>query len=463
MKYVSTRGQAPELGFGEAMMTGLARDGGLYVPASVPEMPEGEIAALAGLPYEEAAYRVMRPFVGEAFSDEAFRGCIDRAYAGFGHDARAPLVQLGPKHFLMELFHGPTLAFKDFAMQLIGQLFQTALAQSGQRITIVGATSGDTGSAAIEAFQGIEGVDVFIMFPDGRVSEVQRRQMTTPRAGNVHALAVDGDFDDCQALLKAMFNDFPFRDRVGLAGVNSINWARVLAQVVYYFTAATSLGAPHREVDFTVPTGNFGDIYAGSIAKRMGLPVGRLVIATNQNDILHRTLVSGRHEKEGVVPSISPSMDIQVSSNFERALFDAYGRDGAAVTQLMEELKADGGFPVSQGAMEALRETYASGRASEAETTGVIRDMSVRTGEVLCPHTAVGVKVAEEHLDPARPMVTLATAHPAKFPDAVEAATGARPPLPNRMADLYDRSERMTRVANDLAAVEQLIEEHRAT
>ncbi|MCB2127293.1 MAG: threonine synthase, partial [Rhodobacteraceae bacterium] len=282
MRYVSTRGAAPVLSFGEAMLTGLARDGGLYVPEGSPAMPPDEIAGLAGLSYEETAYRVMRPFVGDTFTDAEFRGAIDAAYRGFGHAARAPLVQLAPNHFLLELFHGPTLAFKDFAMQLIGQLFQIALARDGRRITIVGATSGDTGSAAIEAFRGLDNVDVFILFPEGRVSDVQRRQMTTPSEANVHALALAGDFDDCQARLKDMFNDFAFRDAVGLAGVNSINWARVLAQVVYYFTAAVSLGAPERAVSFTVPTGNFGDIFAGQIAKRMGLPVERLVIATNQ-------------------------------------------------------------------------------------------------------------------------------------------------------------------------------------
>ncbi len=459
MRYVSTRGDAPVLNFQDAMLTGLARDGGLYVPETVPQMRPDDIAALAGVPYEDAAFRVMRPFVGEVFSDDEFRDAIEAAYAGFGHDARAPLVQLGSNHFLLELFHGPTLAFKDFAMQIIGQLFQRALARDGRRITIVGATSGDTGSAAIEAFRGLDNADVFILFPQGRVSEVQRRQMTTPAEANVHAIAVEGDFDDCQAAVKDMFNDFAFRDEVALAGVNSINWARVLAQVVYYFTAAVSLGAPHRAVSFAVPTGNFGDIYAGSIARRMGLPVEKLVIATNQNDILHRTLVSGAHKKEGVTPSISPSMDIQVSSNFERALFDAYGRDGRAVAQLMAEL-GEGGFTVSQGAMQALREVYASGRVSEEETSATIRDMHARTGEVLCPHTAVGVKVAEEYLGPT-PVVTLATAHPAKFPDAVEAATGRRPALPSRMASLYDRSERVTEVPNDLSAIEDLIRERR--
>ncbi len=458
MRYVSTRGQAPSLSFEEAMLTGLARDGGLYVPETVPEMSHGDIAALAGRPYEEVAFQVMRPFVGDTFTDSEFRELIGKAYASFAHPARAPLKQLGPNHHLLELFHGPTLAFKDFAMQLIGQLFQAALQRSGQRVTIVGATSGDTGSAAIEAFRGLDNVDVIILYPHERISEVQRRQMTTPREGNVHTLAVTGDFDDCQAALKDMFNDFAFRDEVGLAGVNSINWGRVLAQVVYYFTAATSLGAPHRLVDFTVPTGNFGDIYAGDIARRMGLPVGKLVIATNRNDILHRTMETGEHRKSGVTPTISPSMDIQVSSNFERALWDAYDRDGAAVAQLMAELRNDGGFAISQGAYEHLRDSFASGRASEDETRETIRRIHEQTGELLCPHSAVGVHVAEQSMGE-NPMVTLATAHPAKFPDAVEAATTIRPPLPSRMAGLYERAERVTRVENDLAALQSTIRE----
>ncbi len=458
MRYVSTRGQAPSLSFEQAMLTGLARDGGLYVPETLPRFDAAEIAALAGLPYEEVAFRVMRPFIGDSFTDDEFRGLIDKAYASFAHPARAPLVQLAPNHFMLELFHGPTLAFKDFAMQLIGQLFQASLQRSGDRVTIVGATSGDTGSAAIEAFRGLDNVDVVILYPHDRVSEVQRRQMTTPRESNVHALAVTGDFDDCQAALKDMFNDFGFRDEVRLAGVNSINWGRVLAQVVYYFSAATSLGAPHREIDFTVPTGNFGDVYAGDIARRMGLPVGRLVVATNQNDILHRTLTSGDYRKGKVTPTISPSMDIQVSSNFERALWDAYDRDGAAVAQLMTELKSAGGFAISQGAIDRLRDNFASGRASESETRETIRQVHYDTGALLCPHTAVGVQVAEQQIG-ANPMVTLATAHAAKFPDAVEAATTIRPPLPSRMAGLYDRPERVTRVENDLAALQSTIRE----
>ncbi len=455
MRYISTRGQAPALKFLEAMMTGLARDGGLYVPEVVPGLPE--IGALAGLSYEETAFRVMWPFLGGAFGEAEFRGLIAKAYAGFGHAARAPLVQLGPGHFVLELFHGPTLAFKDFAMQLIGQMMQAALAKSGERITIVGATSGDTGSAAMEAFRGLANVDLFILYPHGRVSEVQRRQMTTPAEANVHAVAMDGDFDAAQARVKDMFNDLAFRDEVRLAGVNSINWARVLAQVVYYFYAGSALGAPGRAVSFTVPTGNFGDIFAGYIARKMGLPIEKLVIATNQNDILDRALRTGRYEMDGVKPSISPSMDIQVSSNFERALFDAYGRDGKAVAALMAELES-GGFAISQGALAMLRETFASGRCSEAETSATIARVFAATGEVLCPHSAVGVKVAEEHLG-STPMITLATAHPAKFPDAVEAAMGVRPGLPARMADLFQRKERVTRSANDLKALQALVRE----
>ena len=460
MRYISTRGQAPVLPFAEAMMTGLARDGGLYVPETIPQLSHAEIAALEGVSFEEAAFRITRPFVAESFSETELREAIRRAYQGFGHAARAPLVQLAPGHFLLELFHGPTLAFKDFAMQLIGQLFQIALSREGRRITILGATSGDTGSAAIEAFRGLPNVDVFILYPHGRVSEVQRRQMTTPDDANVHALAIDGTFDDAQARLKDLFNDHAFRDGVGLAGVNSINWARVLAQVVYYFTSAVSLGAPHRPVSFTVPTGNFGDIFAGSIAQAMGLPVDRLVIATNQNDILDRALRTGDYRVGRVEPSVSPSMDIQVSSNFERALFLAYGGDGAAVAQLMDELKS-GGFAISQGALQHLREIYDSGRVSESETLATIARVRAETGEVVCPHSAVGIKVADEHRRPGVPMITLATAHPAKFPDAVDQAIGVRPELPPHMARLFDLPERLDRVENDNEALKSLILERR--
>lgn len=458
MRYVSTRGAAPVLGFDGALRAGLARDGGLYVPQSLPRWTPDQIADLAGLSYEDAALRVIHPFVGDAVAKVDLAAMIRDAYAGFGHPARAPLRQLAPNHFLLELFHGPTLAFKDFAMQLVARLFAHSLARTGGQITVVGATSGDTGSAAIEAFANLPGVQVFILFPHGRVSDVQRRQMTTPTAPNVHALAIDGDFDTCQALVKAMFNDHAFRDRVGLAGVNSINWARVMAQVVYFFTAAVALGAPHRRVSFTVPTGNFGDVYAGSIARGMGLPVDRLVVATNQNDILHRALTTGAYVPGGVRPSVSPSMDIQVSSNFERALFDAFGHDPAPVAALMADLGA-GGFTLPQGALAALRSIYASGRVDEGQTLATIARTQAATGEVLCPHTAVGVAVAEGHLGPV-PMISLATAHPAKFPDAVQAATGLRPALPTRLADLMDRHERVVRLPGRLDAIQAHVLSH---
>jgi threonine synthase len=457
MKYISTRGNAPILSFEDAMLTGLARDGGLYVPETISQMSHGDIAAMAGLPYEEIAFRVMQPFMGDSFSENELMDAIIKAYAGFSHDARAPLVQLGPNHHLLELFHGPTLAFKDFAMQLIGQLFQKALGRRGEQVTIVGATSGDTGSAAIEAFRGLDSANVFILFPNGRVSDVQRRQMTTPVEPNVHAIAMEGTFDTCQAMLKDMFNDFGFRDGVKLAGVNSINWARVLAQVVYYFSSATALGAPHRKVSFTVPTGNFGDIFAGYIAKRMGLPIDRLVIATNRNDILHRAISTGRYDMDTVLPTITPSMDIQISSNFERALFDAYDRNGGAVTQLMGEMK-QGGFGISQSALEGLRKHFDSGSSAEDTTSATIKAIFESTGELLCPHSAVGVKVAHDHMGKS-PMITLATAHPAKFPDAVEAAMGIRPVLPDWISDLFDRPERLTEMPNDLQKMKSLIRE----
>ncbi len=457
MKYISTRGQAPALSFEEAMLSGLATDGGLYVPENWPSLSAEEIAAMAGLSYEETAFRVVRLFTGETFSEAELKGIIKRAYASFRHPAKVPLVQVGANQFIAELHHGPTLAFKDVAMQLIGQMFEVVLKRRGERVTIVGATSGDTGSAAIEAFKGLDAVDVVILYPHGRVSEVQRRQMTTPDQSNVHAVAMDGDFDDCQARLKDMFNDASFRSEVKLAGVNSINWARVMAQVVYFFTTAVALGAPHRKISFTVPTGNFGDIFAGYVAKRMGLPIERLVIATNQNDILHRTLQNGEHRKEGVEPSISPSMDIQVSSNFERLLFDLYDREGDAIEQLMGEL-GQGGFALSQGALERLRAEFDSGVCSEAETSATIANMLEDTGEVLCPHSAVAMKVAVEHTgNPSVPMVILATAHAAKFPDAVEAACGLRPSLPPHMADLFERQERVTRCTNDLSSLKALI------
>ncbi|MER2605640.1 MAG: threonine synthase [Siculibacillus sp.] len=458
MRYVSTRGEAPSLGFSDVLLAGLARDGGLYVPESWPVMTADEIADLAGKPYPEVAFRVISRFTGDDLAPAELRAMIDGAYASFRHPAVTPLTQLAANHFLLELSHGPTLAFKDVAMQFLGRVMDHVLAARGERATIVGATSGDTGGAAIEAFRGRERVDVFIMYPHGRVSDVQRRQMTTVNDPNVHAIALEGTFDDAQGILKGMFNHFSFRDRIRLTGVNSINWARVVAQVVYYFYAACALGGPHRKVSFCVPTGNFGDIFAGYVAKKLGLPIEKLVIATNVNDILHRTLETGAYELRDVVPSISPSMDIQVSSNFERLLFEAMGRDGAAVSTLMSSLGQAGSFTLPETALAAIRADFASGRTDEAETSATIARIRAETGETIDPHTAVAVAVAERFLDATTPMITLSTAHPAKFPDAVETATGARPPLPVWLGDLMERPERFDVVTNDLVAVERFVE-----
>ena len=461
MRYVSTRGAAPALGFADVLLAGLARDGGLYVPEAWPELPAEDIRALAGLPYSEAAIRVLTPFAGGEIADADLARMTREAYAGFRHAAVAPLVQIGPRHFVLELFHGPTLAFKDMAMQWLARLMDHVLKRRGERVVIVGATSGDTGGAAIEAFRGVEAADVFILFPHGRVSEVQRRQMTTVAAPNVHALAVEGTFDDCQGIVKGLFNDHAFRDRWGLSGVNSINWARLAAQVVYYLTAGVALGAPMRPIAFSVPTGNFGDVFAGYAAARLGPPVSRLIVATNVNDILARCLATGRYELRGVVPTQSPSMDIQVSSNFERLLFEALGRDGSAVAGLMRDLARTRAFTLDQATLESMRAGFSARRADEAETAATMRRVFAGTGYLLDPHTAVGVTAAEqEALDPTVPVVTLATAHPAKFPDAVEAATGVRPALPPHLADLLEREERYAVLPNDAAAVAAFVEAH---
>lgn len=462
MRYISTRGQAPALTFEETMLTGLARDGGLYVPESVPTLSLDEIAGFAGKPYEDVAFTVMRPFIGDCFSDSEFRHLIERAYSGFQHAARCPMIQTGSNEWVLELHHGPTLAFKDVALQLMGQMLDAVLVRQGRKVTIVGATSGDTGSAAMHAFRGSSSVDVFFLHPAGRVSEVQRRQMTTAAEPNLHAIALEGTFDDCQARVKDMFNHFAFRDEIGLAAANSINWARVLAQVVYYFTAAVAVGAPGRPVNFSVPTGNFGDIFAGQIARRMGLPIQTLLIATNENDILHRTLQTGLSENTGVSPTIAPSMDIQISSNFERLIFELYDNDGSAVEQLMQEQKSTGSFRLSQGAWHRLREGWASERSDRAETLSAIKSVAADGGTVLDPHTAIGVVAARKaDLDPSIPMIVLGTAHAAKFPDAVEEACGQRPNLPPHMADLYDLPERMTQLPNDLTTLEDHIRQER--
>ncbi len=458
LQFVSTRGDAPVLDLAEVTLAGLASDGGLYVPATWPKLSTQEIESLAGLSYADLAVEVMSPFVGAAVARDTLRDMAGAAYNTFDHRAVTPLRQIAPDEWVLELFHGPTLAFKDCALQFLGRLFDHLLQQRKQRVTIVGATSGDTGSAAIEACRDRDAIDIFILFPNGRVSEIQRRQMTTVSSVNVRCIAVDGNFDDCQALVKGMFADTAFRERRNLSAVNSINWTRIMAQVVYYFFAAVALGAPRREVAFSVPTGNFGDIFAGYVAAQMGLPVARLCIATNSNDILARFMASGSYEVQGVTPTMSPSMDIQVSSNFERLLFDLLGRDGAAVATLMHELKTTGRFSVSENALGAARELFAAGSTDEALTIDTIRSEWDATGVLVDPHTAVGIHAGRATRAQGAPLVHLATAHPAKFPDAVEQATGRRPALPERLADLASREERFEVLPNDLATVQAFID-----
>jgi len=461
VQYVSTRGTAPVLGFEDALLAGLARDGGLYVPETWPRLGEGELRALAGRRYQDQVLAVTRPFLSGAIPEADLADMVEAAYAGFTHAAVVPLRQLGPNDWLLELFHGPTLAFKDVAMQLLARLIDYELARRGERATIIGATSGDTGAAAVEAFKGLPSVDVFILHPKGRVSEVQRRQMTTVSDANIHNIALEGTFDDCQSIVKALFADLAFRERKKLAGVNSINWARVMAQIVYYFSAAVALGSPDRAISFVVPTGNFGDIFAGYAAKRMGLPVARLTIATNVNDILTRLIASGRYELEEVVATQSPSMDIQVSSNFERVLFDALGRDAEAVVRFMADLAEHGCFALPQGILDAVRGDFDAGRTDEAETLEEIAATFRETGQLVDPHTAVALSVARRHRpDGNAPVVTLATAHAAKFPDAVKRATGVEPDLPPHLADIHARAERFETLANDLDCVRGFIEAH---
>jgi len=458
MRYVSTRGEAPSLDFVEVMLAGLARDGGLYVPEAWPQLAPETIAGFAGRPYAEVAVEVIRPFVGQAIEEADLARAAQEAYGTFRHPATAPLIQLGNSLFVLELFHGPTLAFKDLAMQLVARLMDQVLRKRSERTTIVVATSGDTGGAAVEAFRGRSQADVVVLFPHHRISEVQRRMMTTVADANVHALAIEGTFDDCQALVKAMFNHHAFRDRLRLSGVNSINWARVVAQAVYYFTAAVALGAPHRKLAFTVPTGNFGDVYAGYVAARMGLPVDRLVVATNVNDILVRALAAGEYEVRDVVATTSPSMDIQVSSNFERLLFDAYHRDAKAIRALMGSLAQSKRFAVASLALKEMRALFTADRASEEEGAATMRATMREAGYGVDPHTAIGLAVAEkETRDPSVPMIALSTAHPAKFPDAVEAACGTRPALPEWLSDLMQRPERVTILPAEQSAVEKFV------
>lgn len=462
MDYISTRGQADALSFEGVTLAGLASDGGLYVPRAWPKFSHDEIAAMAGLPYVDLAVRVMAPFVEGSLTREELRGLCEAAYGRFSHKAVVPLAQLDESNWLMELFHGPTLAFKDVALQLLGHLFERFLSNRDTHLTIVGATSGDTGSAAIDAVAGREKVDIFMLHPDGRVSDVQRRQMTTVLAPNVHNIAIDGSFDDAQAMVKRMFGDTDFTSRFTISAVNSINWARLMAQIVYYFAAALQLGAPHRPVAFSVPTGNFGDVFAGYVAAQMGLPVARLVVATNVNDILHRALSAGDYSAGSVTPTAAPSMDIQVSSNFERLLFDLEGRDGALTAARMRGFEASKAMQLSPAMRAAAQGLFASARIDPDEMGIAMRSAWDGAGQVIDPHTAIGLGAAHRMqadgtLDRSIPCVTLATAHPSKFRDAVERSTGLRPRLPARVGDLFEREERFERLPGDYLTVRDYI------
>lgn len=460
MRYVSTRGRAEELGFEDVLLAGLARDGGLYVPKQWPHFSSDELDALAGRPYAEIATRVMAPFIDPDIPEAEFAQLVTDAYAGFETQDVAPLHQIEPGLWIMELFHGPTLAFKDVAMQLLARLMDRALKQRSKRLTIIGATSGDTGGAAVEAFRGRGAVDLFVLHPKGRVSEVQRRQMTSASEDNIFNIAIEGTFDDCQALVKALFNDLALRDRLALAGVNSINWARIMAQTVYYFTAALALGRQEWPLTFSVPTGNFGDIFAGYVAAQMGLPIKRLVIATNENDILQRTLETGRYEPKGVRATSSPSMDIQVSSNFERLLFEVSGRDGRRIRAMMEELGRDGALQIEEGELTQIREHFSAHRVDEAETAATIAHLRAEHGYLADPHTAVGVAAAmRERATSANGVVALSTAHPAKFPDAVMAACGEQPEVPTRLKERLQASERCDTLPNDQDKLARFIAE----
>ncbi|MSP83931.1 MAG: threonine synthase [Alphaproteobacteria bacterium] len=457
MRYVSTRGGAPELDFGDVLLAGLASDGGLYLPRAWPRLTPEMLAGFQGRAYAEVAAAVMQPFVAGSIPAGEFAALVAAAYAGFDQAAVAPLRQLDASLWLLELFHGPTLAFKDFALQVLGRLLDRELGRRGLAVTVVGATSGDTGSAAIAACRDRPNMQVFILHPKGRVSEVQRRQMTTVTSKNVHNLAIEGSFDDCQALVKGMFADANFRERQRLAAVNSINWARVMAQIVYYVTAAVALGAPHRPVGFAVPTGNFGNVFAGYAARRMGLPIDRLIVATNANDILVRFLATGRYQPEGVVPTLSPSMDIQVASNFERLLFECHGRDAAAVARLMGELAAKGEFQVSANALAEARGLFGGHRVDDRDVLETIARVARTSGVTVDPHTACGIAAARAAAG--APTVVLGTAHPAKFPEAVRRALGRDIPLPPAMADLMGLPERVHGLPNDLATVQAFIRE----
>ena len=454
MRYISTRGQAPVRDFSGVLLAGLAEDGGLYMPQSWPHFSADELRAMRGLPYPDLAARVMRDFVGDCIDEATLLRLCRESYADFGSPAVVPLIQLGPNLWTQELFHGPTLAFKDMALQLVGRLFDHVLSQRDERVTIVGATSGDTGSAAIEACAGRERVDIVILHPEGRTSEVQRRQMTSVLAANVKNLAVAGTFDDCQDLVKAMFADVPFRSEVHLSAVNSINWARILGQIPYYVAGALALGAPDCEIDFAVPTGNFGNVLAAYAAKRIGVPIGRLVVASNRNDILARFLAHNDMSAKGVEPSLSPSMDIQVSSNFERLLYELLDRDAAKTAATMVEFRATGKMPISHEAWQKATALFVGYRMGDDETLSAIKALHASSGYLADPHTIIGIEAARALGREGVPIIAEATAHPAKFPDAIMAATGIHPPLPAHLADLYEREERYTCVPAEIEVIE---------
>ena len=459
MEYISTRGSAPALDFEGATLAGLASDGGLYLPREWPRLSEADIRELRGLSYADLATRIMRPFVAGSLSDDELEQLCHKVYDEFGHAAVTPLAQLNETHFLLELFHGPTLAFKDVALQMLGHLFETFLERRGERLTIVGATSGDTGSAAINAVAGRERVEIFMLHPDGRVSDVQRRQMTTVRAPNVHNIAITGSFDDAQRHVKRMFADETVTGTLRVGAVNSINWARLMAQVVYYFHSALALGAPDRPVAYSVPTGNFGDVFAGYVAAQMGLPIERLIVATNVNDILHRALTDGDYSAGETTPMITPSMDIQVSSNFERLLFDCGGRDGSALADQMRGFDEARSMQLTNSQREGAAKLFSSARADQDETARALQWAYRNADQVIDPHTGVGLHAAleAEGIAPGTPVVTLATAHPAKFRDAVERAVGIRPALPPRVGDLFGREEHFVQLAGDYEATRDFV------
>jgi len=455
MKYISTRGKAPELGFEDVVTTGLASDGGLYVPKEIPTFSKQEIASWKNLSYQELAFKVMYPFVKKDFSEGELKTLIEKSYKTFRHDDVAPLAKISENEYILELFHGPTLAFKDFALQFLGNLLDHILDKKKQDVVIIGATSGDTGSAAIEGCKNCKHINLFMLHPHGRVSDVQRKQMTTILSPNIHNLAIDGNFDDCQNMVKEMFSNRNFINKP-ITAVNSINWARIMAQIVYYFSAALKLGAPEKPISFSVPTGNFGDIFAGYMAYKMGLPIDKLIVATNKNDILHRFFQNNDYSASEVHPSLSPSMDIQISSNFERLLFDLYGQDGEKITELMNNFKNNGKFTVEDEILTNAREKFDSCATNDEEIKEIIKLLHHDLNYIADPHTATAINAAKK-CNFEGDIVILSTAHPAKFPDAVKSAAGINPELPDHLSDLFEREEKVVRLPKDIEKIKDFI------